>query len=413
MDMFLTSDDWDLVSRQSWLEKFWQQFARFVNFRVVFAIVLLVLLLYADMPETPAIVTDDLSFEIVKKVRETTNLCSDESKETGDTSCPIEVWKTCHTAKRELDKLLRTPRLGEESALRNLCDTAVVADARELARALASRYGERYYRQGWFKTTETDKGKASFLWFQDLVDFMLYSLREDLEDSECITCDFIISYWRELYGRLGLSSYRHMNDDTDKILLTLQHTIADFFEPFLGFGSDYVPYELANIMRENHNLNAVGNNLWQEPSSPMYVKGAPEQNCISARLAVRESQHDWERLLNSCRRLADSCVERADSFSVSCSLAKGAAEFESMWQNLPEACAQADEKAEEPTIDEEPNSDACYQAALAICQYPNVSPEDEWLDQLISMRDFACAAASRTPDLLYVKVDDRAPEYQP
>ena len=89
--------------------------------------------------------------------------------------------------------------------------------------------------------------------------------------------------------------------------------------------------------------------------------GLVERYLEMARIAVRENQHGWEGLLDRCRHLAD----------------------------------------------------ACHQAALAICEYRNVSPEDEWLDQLISMRDFACAAASRTPDLQFVKVDERVPEYRP
>lgn len=86
-----------------------------------------------------------------------------------------------------------------------------------------------------------------------------------------------------------------------------------------------------------------------------------------------------------------------------------------MWQRLPEVCAPAegnDEQlasAEETSNIGEPASDACYQAALAICEYQNVPPDDEWVDQLIQMRDFACAAAARTPDLQYVKIDDRVP----
>ena len=135
-------------------------------------------------------------------------------------------------------------------------------------------------------------------------------------------------------------------------------------------------------------------------------------------MSARENRHGWNELLNRCFQLADDCTNRTDNFSVSCSLAKGAAEFESMWQRLPEFCAPAENNDEQLTNDEktsnieEPARDVCYGAALAICLYRSVSSEDEWVDQLISMRDFACAAAARTPDLQYVKVDDRVPYHR-
>lgn len=414
MDMRLASDDWHLVSRQSRLEKFWHKLTRFVNFRAVGTIVLLVLLLYADMPDSPVIVTEDLSFEVVMQMEEAGEVCR-TVRDLGESSCASAVWKACHIADQDLSNLEGSPSPREMDAVGFLCDLAVIADAGELAGALTSRYGDEYFRSGWFKTVKTDEGNASFLLFQDLLSVELSALINpvdigtDLVDPIIIwtPSNYVISRLRKSRG------YDDMSGDTEKKLLALRSSVRYFFQPYAGYGSAYYVDLHAVGTYEDQDWGAIGRSLWRQPPDLELNHEITEQNCVSARIAVRESRQGWERLLDRCRYLADTCEEKADRFSVSCSLAKGAAEFESMWQQLPEVCVQADERVENPANDEEPAGDACNQAALAICEYHNVSPEDEWLDQLISMRDFACAAASRTPDLQFVKVDERVPEYRP
>lgn len=407
--MRLASDDWDLVSRQSWLERSWQKFVRFVNFRIVLAIVLLVILLYADMPDGPVIVTDELSFEVVNQMEEAGRTCRLARETSNGTTCAGEVWKACHAAKQDLANSREAVTEYAQYTVGYLCGHAVTADAGDLAIALASRYGKEFFAKGWFKTINVDAGKDSFLLFLDL-------FKSDF--SRLSGLSFELPYLASNPGEQPrISRYDYISADSEQKLLILLYNIGYYLRPYRShnYGSVYYPNLAARGVREDQDLWAIGNNLWVKLSGLEFSHEIAEQNCHNARIAVRENQPGWNELLDYCYESTDDCEERADSFSVSCSLAKGAAEFESMWQKLPEICALADSSAEQSTDAEETYSteeltgDVCYQAALAICEYQNVSPEDEWVEQLIAMRDFACAAATRTPDLLYVKVDDRVP----
>ena len=416
--MRLASDDWDLVSRQSWLERSWQKFARVVNFRIVVAIALLVLLLYADMPDGPVIVTDELSFEVVNQMEEAGRVCRLVSEASNGASCASEVWKACHLAKQSLANSGEAATEYEEYTVGYLCGHAVTADAGDLAVALASRYEKEFFGKGWFKTVDIDAGEDSFLLFLDL-------FKSDF--SRLSGLSFELAYLDSNPGEPSrISRYDYTSDDSEQKLLILLSGIGYHFRPYrsYNYGSVHYPNLAARGVREDQDLLSLGDNRWEEPSGLESNHEIIEQNCSSARIADREDQLGWGELLDRCFQLADDCANRADSFNVSCSLAKGAAEFESMWQRLPEVCAPAEgsdnQRASaaktsnigEPADTEEPAGDACNQAALAICEYQNVSPEDEWVEQLISMRDFACAAATRTPDLQYVKVDDRVPYHR-
>ena len=387
-------------------------------------VIVLLFLVAADLPPQPVTFTAELPFEVVQQMEEAGKVCRD-ARDSGGSSCATEVWKSCHLADQTSDNFKGSPSLGDVQAKMYLCDLAVIADAGDLAKSLASRYRDQYYTSGWFKTVKVDEGNTSFLLFQDLFYVELSALIIKPVNSGTPLADqfFIISTPRRSatnYLR-KYSGYTDMSSDTVKKLIALRSSVRYSFRPYSGPGSYYHGDFYAVGIREDQDWQAIGRNLWQQPPGSAHNHGITEQNCTMARLAVRENQSGWDELLDHCFQLADDCANRADSFSVSCSLTKGAAEFESMWQRLPEICAPAEgndeqlasaEKTsniEEPAGVEEPSGDACYQAALAICKYQNVSPDDQWIEQLISMRDFACAAAARTPDLQYVKVDDRVP----
>ena len=369
-----------IAPRYTWGQSKWP-----VYFWRSVGVIILVLLVPANLLHQPVIFTAELPFEVVQQMEEAGKACRD-ARDSGGSSCATEVWKTCHIANQYVEN---------KDIVRYLCYYAVKADAAELGVALASRYGDEYYRGGWFETVKTDEGESSFLLFKDLVNS----------------------------GYLISQGFYDLPDDTWQKLGALRSSVRYFFRPYRGYGAAVPPKLQAAGIRpsQSQDLGAIGINFWEEPSSLIYAHGITEQNCRSARLAARENQLGWDELLDRCFQLAGDCTNRADSFSVSCSLAKGAAEFESMWQRLPEVCVPAEgndeqlasaEKTsniEEMAGTEETSGDTCYQAALAICEYQNVPSDDEWIDQLVSMRDFACAAASRTPDLQYVKIDDRVP----
>lgn len=387
--------------RNRWPAYFWRG--------VVIAI--LVLLVAADLSPRPVLFTSELSFEVVSQMEEAGEVCRGDRDSKGS-SCAVEVWKACHMAKLELDDSHEMPTGGMARAAGKLCDAAVIADAGELASALASRYGDKYFRKGFYKITETgrvlssslvfrggqgwitqsielnDTSNRSFLAFQDLLDIEFYTL---------YNISFTISGqrhpdWPKLYYQAHKLStiVGSMSDDTVVKLRALLSNISDFFEPYRNYGS----YQLPSL-EDYWEVNA---NPWKESSSFVNIQGIVERNCSVARIAARERGLSWDKLLHRCLHLADICEMRSDGFTASCSLAKGAAEFENLWQKLPKICVMTYERVEE-TI-----GDACYQAALDICEYKLVSPEDEWLDQLISMREFACTAASRTPDLRFVQM---------
>ena len=415
--MRLLRDIWELVDgpkpprtrrRSKWL---------IFSLRGIGVIVLL-FLVAADLPPQPVIVTEELSFEVVNQMEEASEACRD-ARESGGSSCSTEVWKSCHLAGQASDNFKGSPSLGDVQAIMYLCDLAVIADAGDLAKSLASRYGDQYYTSGWFKTVKVDEGNTSFLLFQDLLYVELSALINPVDIGTPLVDPWII--WTPARSAADYlrkySGYTDMSDDTEKKLIALRFSVRYSFRPYTGPGSYYYGDFHAVGIREDQDWNAIGSNLWQQPPGSAHNHGITEQNCSSARIAVREDRHGWDELLDRCFQLADDCANRADNFSVSCTLAKGAAEFESMWQRLPEVCTIADGSAEQLTSAgeaygiEEPAGDVCYQAALAICGYQNVSPGDEWVDQLVSMRDFACAAAARTPDLQYVKIDDRVPSH--
>ena len=425
--MGLLRDIWELVDgpkpprtrkKRKWLSFSWRFSWRGAG------VVALLFLVATDLPPRPVIVTEELSFEVVNQMEEASEACRD-ARETGESLCATEVWESCHLADQALDNFKGSPSLGDVQAKMYLCYLAVIADAGDLAKSLASRYGDQYYTGGWFKTVKVDEGNTSFLLFKDLLYVASRSLIKPVNsgtlkpvnsgaplDDQYFIIRTPISAAIDNY-----SGYSHMSDDTEKKLIALRSSVIYSFRPYAVPGSSsYGDFYAAGI-RVEQDWQAIGRNLWQQPPGSAYNHSIAEQSCISARIAARENRLGWNELLNHCFQLADDCTNRTDNFSVSCSLAKRAAEFESMWQRLPEVCAPAESNDEqlpnaEKTFNiEKPARDVCYGAALAICLYRSVSPEDEWIDQLISMRDFACAAAARTPDLLYVKIDDRDPSH--
>lgn len=349
-----------LAPRYTWGRNRWP-----VYFWRGVGIAIVVLLVAADLSSRPVLFTSELSFEVVKQMEEAGEVCGG-ARDSEESSCAAEVWKACHMVKWELDNSQEMPTREMDRAAVYLCDAAVIADAGGLGMALASRYRDRYFREGFYRIIETDRGNASFLAFHSLVDLELYSL------------------YRASFKNQSIS------DETAMKLHALLLYIYDFFEPYRIYGLGDSPsgrdWWLADV------------NPWEDSSSFVNIQGILEQNCSTARMAVRERRLGWNKSLDSCLHLADACNKRSDGLSASCSLAKGAAEFENMWQELPEVCAMVYERVEEST------EDTCHQAALDICKHKLVSPEDEWLGQLISMREFACTAASRTPDLKFVKI---------
>ena len=408
--MKLLRDIWELVDgpkpprtrkKRKWLRFSWRGIG----------VIVLLFLVAADLPPRPVIVTDELSFEVVKQMEKAGRVCRSAIQDSNETSCAGEVWKACHLAKQDLNNSNEITTRNDERVVQYLCNRAVIVDAGDLGLALASRYENEFWGWGWFITVKTNEGDASFLLFIDLVTSEFYRLSG-------LPIGFGEMASLPGHDEPEWSRYAYVSDDTEEKLLILLSSIRYYLRPYRGYDSVLDRNLEARGMLEYPNLLSLVGNRWEEPSGLVSNHEITEQNCTVARLAARENQLSSDELLDRCFQSAYNCVNRADRFSVYCALAKGTAEFENMWQRLPEVCAPTEGSDEQPTNAEktsnigEPTSDACYQAALAMCKYRNVSPDDQWIKQLILMRNFACAAAARTPDLQYVKIDDRLPYHR-
>ena len=195
-------------------------------------VIVLSFLVAADLPPQPVIVTEELSFEVVNQIEETSEACRD-ARETGGSSCATEVWKSCHLADQTLDNFKESPSLGDVQAKMYLCGLAVIADAGDLAKSLASRYGDQYYTSGWFKTVKVDEGNTSFLLFQDLLIVELSTLIKPVNSGTPLADQYFIIRTPISIAIDKYSGYSRMSDDTEKNLLLcdpVSYTLFDHMQ---------------------------------------------------------------------------------------------------------------------------------------------------------------------------------------
>ena len=391
--MGLWRDVWELIDGPRSARARGKRSGRAAWFRRVAGAVVLVLFMsvFLDLRADPSPrvvhVTAELSFEVVSQLDEAVGACRADKGFEGS-SCAVEVWKSCHLAKQALEESGQSLANGKRNAAGFICDAAVVADAGELAKVLAFRYGEEYYRQNLFYIPKFSGNP--FNMFHDLVDLEFLILHASSAGYPK-DADLFDSYY--IGVRLGSSSrnypkYRAISPETVDKLRLLEDAIWDFFRPYRT---------LKRFTQATQSLGSVpevGANPWLEPDAEFLdTESGAERLCRQARQAARESHLRWQQDVDSCLSEAVSCQNRHSTHRALCSLEAGAAEFERMWQELPDICAAADD------ITEEYSSDSCRTAALAVCDYRHISPNDRWLGQLISMKDFACATAADTPEL--------------
>ena len=177
--MGLWRDVWELIDGPRSARVRGKRSGRVVGFwRVAGAVVLVLFMsgffdLRADSSPRAVLVTAELSFEVVSQLNEAVGACRADRGFEGS-SCAVEVWKSCHLAKHALEESGQSLADGKRNAADFICDSAVVADAGELARVLASRYGEEYYRQHIFYTPKFSGNL--FNMFHDLVDLEFWIL---------------------------------------------------------------------------------------------------------------------------------------------------------------------------------------------------------------------------------------------
>lgn len=391
--MGLWRDVWELIDGPRSARVRGKRSGRVVGFWRIAGAVMLVLLmsglfdLRADPSARAVLVTAELPFEVVSQMEEAVGACRADRGFEGS-SCAVEVWKSCHLAKHALEESGQSLADGKRNAAGFICDAAVVADVGELASVLASRYGEEYYRQNLFYIPKFSGNP--FNMFHDLV-YLEFWILDASSAGYPKDADKADSY--NVGVRLGGSSrnypeYRAISPATADKLRLLEDAIWDFFRPYRTLK------QFTQATQSLGSMPEVGANPWQVPDAE-FLEADPgaERLCRQARQAARENHLRWEQEIDSCLSKSASCRNRHSTNRAPCSPEAGAAEFERMWQELPGTCAAAED------ITEQYSSDSCRTAALAVCDYRHISPNDNWLGQLISMRDFACATAGDTPEL--------------
>ena len=388
--MGLWKDVWVLIEGQQSFKVLKKRSGRAVYFYRVLGIVILICFMSFCFPSTSVpsskveSVTPELSYEVVAQLDKAGKAC----RATGGlqkSSCAVEVWKSCHLARHSLESSSESVANGKLNAAEFLCDAAVIADAGELASVLASRYGEQYYRQSLFYIAGFSRNPFNL--FHDLVDLEFWVL-----DASSVgysrDIERIDTY--ELGVRLDGSSsnypkYEAISPETVTKLRALKDAIQAFFNQYRTS---------RRFTQSVGSVPEVGISPWLVAAVQFQdTEAETEQLCLQARKAVREKRLRFEETINSCLSQASSCQNRSTANRIVCSPETGAAEFERMWQTLPDECNMAND------ITEQYSSDSCRLAALAICIYQSISPDDLWLGQLISMRDFACATAADTSEL--------------
>ena len=344
----------------------------------------------------------ELSGDTVRQIDRAEEACSLGMDASHRSECSDEVWKACHTSRAfsEEQGELRAGKYFEVSMY--ICDLAVLADAGELASVLADRYDKDFEKTGFYPPLDGLNSRGDgiaentifvrwFILFHDLVNLEFSILYETSPSpNNLFLKDLIAKRNSELadsYGELPLylenrekyPIYSNFSLETKKALRNLTDSVADYFDEFRGTAS--LPVTGVNPK--------VGENLWEHNTAEMSeLPDTVKQICDEARVAIRDRSDELQEDLSNCLKAGEFCGHAWPASSIECSLESGTAEFENMWQRLPDICFTANEITDT-------GDDECRDAALAMCDYQLVSPEDDWIGQLVSMRDFACGVAGK------------------
>lgn len=346
----------------------------------------------------------ELSGDTVRQIDKAREACSLEMDTSNRSTCSDEVWKACHISRAFSEKQgeLRAGKYFEASMY--ICDLAVLADAGELASVLSDRYEEDFEKTGFYSRLERLNSSVDvivedtilvrrFILFHDLVNLEFSILYETSSSPNSLFLKDLIaqknSELADSYTQLPLylenrekyPIYSNFSAETKRELRNLTNSVALYFDEFRGTVS--LPVTGVNPR--------VGENLWKYNTAEMpELPDTVKQICVKARVAIRERSDELQEYLSNCLMAGEFCSYARPASRFECSLESGTVEFESMWQSLPDVCSSANEITDT-------GDDECRDAALAMCDYQFVSPEDDWIGQLVSMRDFACGVAGKIP----------------
>ena len=335
---------------------------------------MLSLLLASDLPPRSIMVTSELSAEIVRQIDKASDTCSLGVDVTDSSVCSNEVWKVCHVARKFSEEQGELEADKHFEASMYICDLAVLADVGELSSVLYDRYEENFLRKGVYISLGDGEymATADFILFHDLINLELRVLYETSYSS------FLFLPLYDTY-RNNYPLYSNFSTETKIVLRNLTNSIADLIEGFGISGS----YDATGIVPK------VGHNPWQSNSVEIVkLQDVVKQICEGSRIEIREGHPDAQNNFDNCLRASEICNHTKPDSKFKCSSEAGTVEFENNWQNLPDICSAANET-------DDTGNDECREVALSMCDYELVSPEDKWIGQLISIRDFACGLAGK------------------
>ena len=287
-----------------------------------------------------------------------------------------------------------------------LCDAAVIAEAGELAFALAYRYGREFYPRVFIGSDGRFRGSGEpsvFYLFHASLDYWLSHLGRPVEP---IT-DYIISSGVIDFGWLrsnrGGKPFGGFYSETSKAELAQLESLE---EAIVGLFSSYGAYD---PLKPNWHLNSPDLSSF-ESSAPTASSLVPPAEvvrvCQDAMTDARLDDPMWRTGIQQCLASAEACgkAEGETKYRLrrECSEAALAADFEIRWQMLPYVCLAAGKATDMDSAD-----DPCREAAEELCHHPHRQYQG------FSLRgvprgttenpadDFTCAATGIDPLLLF------------
>lgn len=282
-----------------------------------------------------------------------------------------------------------------------LCDAAVIAEAGELAFALAYRYGREFYPRVFIgsggRFTRSGEPPVFYL-FHASLDYWLSHLGRPVEPViDYISSDVIDFGWLRSYrGSKPFGGFYSEASEAELAQLeSLEEAIAGLYSPY----NAHDPSEL------NWHINSPDLSSFEaaDPTASSLVPPAEVARvCQDAITAARLGDPMWRTGIQQCLASAEACDKDDDETKYrlrrECSEAASAADFESRWQMLPYVCLAAGKVTDMDSAD-----DPCREAAGELCYHPHrqyqgfslrASPDNP-------AEDFTCAAAGIDPLLFF------------
>lgn len=342
--------------------------------------------------------------------REAVEVCSAD-RGVYPSNCGPAVWKVCHTrqnetktSKMEADANvlngithLKTRIMIQEvdadediaNSARFLCDAAVIAEAGELAFALAYRYGNEYYQ---FQFGWHDRVPAliyPFYLFHESVGYWRTHLKGMVPCSGCGQNDVLepidtVSFpWLRIQRNHRFNySFIDMSDTTLSELEPLHDAIRDLLSRY-GYDSSGSPLPPLPVQPV---LSAA------QPAGPLVAPSEVPQVCEDAIAAARLDASEWLTDIHLCQVSAEMCEQDSNtavSLREECDRSYLAADFESLWQQLPSVCIAAGKTTLASSED-----DPCQEAAEELCWHPHRQYQGFAIPEIPDnpAEDFTCAA---------------------